>query len=275
MPSRHPQAQHLGYSASELANSPYARFFKTDVPPLAAHVKEALLVGAQPCELFPDVKLAGLLLEPGYWPMETGYGIGPDGSVQVFVLTEMTGVTPAMWDWWFAWHGSEAQRYKLWHPSAHVHAVWADGRADLQHYVGRVSKVVEYVGPERLDLNIRFVSPASLGLDETRLQQQGEVAICAKGGMAGTPVETGWLVHHLRPVAGGCEMRSRFWLGGRHVQLRGGSGWMASLVARAAAYCNPMRAQQGAELLVHCAQEMSHLATLLPELYQEFGPQKH
>jgi hypothetical protein len=273
--SRHPKALHLGYSPSELASSPYARFYKTDVPPLAEHVKHALLVGVQSCELFPDVKQACMLLEPGYWPVETGYGMGPEGSVQVFALTEMPGVTPAMWDWWFAWHGSEAQRYKLWHPRAHLHVVWADGRADLQHYVGRISNVVEYVGRERLDLTIRFVSPSSLGLDETRLQQQGEVAICARGGMAGTPVETGWLVHHLRPVAGGCEMRSRFWLGGRHVQLRSTNGWIGSLVGRAAAHFNPLTSNQGAELLVHCAQEMSHLATVLPALYQEFGHQTH
>ncbi|PIT82389.1 DAPG hydrolase family protein [Limnohabitans sp. 15K] len=272
MSIRHPKALHLGYSPSELASSPYARFFKTDVSPLADHVNEALLVGTQPSELFPDVNQARLLLNPGYWPIETGYGLGPDGSVQVFALTPMPRVTPAMWDWWFAWHGSEAQRYKLWHPRAHLHVVWADGRADLTHYVGRVSKVVEYVGPERLDLTIRFVSPASLGLDEHTLQQQGEVAICARGGIAGTPVETGWLIHHLRPVAGGCEMRSRFWLGGRHVQLRGTKGVMGSLLGRAAAYFNPLSASQGAELLVHCAQEMSHLATILPELYKEFGP---
>jgi hypothetical protein len=272
MSSSRSQALHLGYTPTELASSPYARFFKTQLPPLASHVKDALLVGAQPLALFPDVKQAHQLLDSGDWPVETGYGLGPDGSVQVFALTRMPGVTPAMWDWWFAWHGSEAQRYKLWHPRAHLHVVWADGRADLTHYVGRVSKVVEYVGPERLDLTIRFVSPASLGLDEHTLQQQGEVAICARGGIAGTPVETGWLIHHLRPVAGGCEMRSRFWLGGRHVQLRGTNGVMGSLLGRVAAYFNPLSASQGAELLVHCAQEMSHLATILPELYQEFGP---
>lgn len=58
MSSRHPKALHLDFSPSELASSPYARFYKTDEPPLAAHVKDALLVGAQPCELFLGVKQA-------------------------------------------------------------------------------------------------------------------------------------------------------------------------------------------------------------------------
>jgi len=58
MSSRYPKALHLGYSPSELASSPYARYYKTDVPPLAEHAKDTLLVGAQPCELFPGMKPA-------------------------------------------------------------------------------------------------------------------------------------------------------------------------------------------------------------------------
>jgi hypothetical protein len=58
MSSRHRKALHLGYSPSKLASSLYARFYKTDVSPLAEHAKDTLLVGAHPCELFPDVKPA-------------------------------------------------------------------------------------------------------------------------------------------------------------------------------------------------------------------------
>jgi len=266
-----PIGLHLGYSAAEMASSPYASFFNDQMAPLSDHVKEALLIGGQACELFPLVDQAAQLQAPGHWPVETGYGLGPDGSVQVFVLTPMPGVTPAMWDWWFGWHGSEAQRYKLWHPRAHIHSAWADGRSDLNHYIGRTSQVVEYVGHELLTLTIRFVAPAILGLDEARLKRQGEVAICARGGIAGTPMETGWLIHHLRPVEGGCEMRSRFWLGGHNVRPRGRDNALGRLIGGVAAKLNPLKASQAGELLVHCAQEMSHLASVLPELYQHFG----
>ena len=267
-----PNGMHLGYSATDMDTSPYAAFYRDDMAPLAEHVKEALLTGGQAYELFPLVDHADELLEPGYWPLETGFGLGPDGSVQVFALTQMPNVTPAMWDWWFAWHGSEAQRYKLWHPRAHISSKWADGRSDLNHYIGRTSQVVEYVGPELLSLTIRFVAPANMGLDENRLKRQGEVAICARGGIAGTPMETGWLIHHLRPTQNGCEMRSRFWLGGNNVRPRGMDNAIGKLLGRVAANFNPLKANQGADLLVHCAQEMNHLAGILPALYKKFGP---
>jgi len=265
---------HLGYTSAELANSPYAQFFTSDMAPLPAHVREAIAVGFQTVELLPPIESAPQLQAPGYWPVENGVTISPDGAFRVFVRTDMPGVTPAMWDWWFAWHGSQAQRYKLWHPRAHLHVAWADGRSDLQHYVGRTSHVVEYVGNQRLNLAIRFVTPASLGLDEARLQRDGEVAICARGSMAGTPMETGWLIHHVRPVQGGSEMRSRFWLAGSNIRPRGMPGAAGALLGRVAAKFAPLTANMAMELLVHCAQEMNHLKVILPDLFTTFGPGK-
>ena len=255
-----------------MASSPYARFFKPDMAPLPEHVREAIAVGLQTEELMPPVSSARALQTPGYWPVENGVTISPDGAFRVFVRTDMPGVTPAMWDWWFAWHGSEAQRYKLWHPRAHMHVAWADGRSDLHHYVGRTSHVVEYVGNQKLNLDIRFVPPASLGLDEERLKRDGEVAICARGSLAGTPMETAWLIHHVRPVPGGSEMRSRFWLAGANIRPRGMPGAAGALLGRVAAKFAPLTANMAMELLVHCAQEMNHLAGILPDLFETFGP---
>ncbi len=272
MPSVPEKDLYLGYSAAGLARSPTARFFRPEMAPLSAHVREALATGPVAHELLPPVARAGDLLDEGDWPVETGYTVAPDGSARVFVRTPMPGVTPAMWDWWFAWHGSHAERYKLWHPKAHVHVAWSDGRDDLTHYIGRTSNVVEYVGAGRMALTIRFVTPVSLGLDEARMARDGAVAICARGGIAGTPVETGWLIHHVRPVPGGAEMRSRFWLGGENVRPRGMPGPVGAVLGRAASRLSPLPPAQAADLLVHCAQEMSHLATILPDLHAAFGP---
>ena len=265
-------APYLGYSAADLAASPYARFFCAQMAGLSDPVKEALLTGPVAHELMWPVERASDLLTDGDWPVETGYSLAPDGSGRVFVRTPMPGVTPAMWDWWFGWHGSEAERYKLWHPGAHVHVSWADGLGDLGHYVGRTSNVVEYVGAARLKLSIRFVPPSELGLDGADLARGGSVVICARAGLGGTPMETGWLIHHVRPVPGGCEMRSRFWLGGRNVRPRGMPGALGSVLGGLASRFAPIGADQARDLLVHCAQEMSHLASRLPQIYAAFGP---
>ena len=263
---------HLGLTAEERAASPYRRYFNDELAPLPDHVREALAIGPQAHELLPPADRARDLQDDGYWPVETGYARAPDGAARVFVLTRMPGVTPQMWEWWFAWHGSEAQRYKLWHPRAHVHVAWADGRSDLTHYVGRTSNVVEYIGSDRLKLSIRFLRPSELGLDEAALAAKGEVAVCARGSITGGPVETGYLVHHLRPVPGGAEMRSRFWIAGSNIRPRGLTGTAANVVARAAAFASRFTPMAAADLLVHCAQEMNHLAAFLSQLHAEFGP---
>ena len=92
----HPESVHLGYTAHELATSPYARFFKPDMAPLPAHVREASAVGLQTVELLPPVASAPELQAPGYWPVENGVTVSPDGAFRVFVRTDMPGVTPAM-----------------------------------------------------------------------------------------------------------------------------------------------------------------------------------
>lgn len=262
----------LGYSAEDLACSPYARFFNPYMAPLPAHVLDALSKGCVARELLPAVTEAARLQQPGYATLETGYTIMADGSARVACLTKMPGVTPAMWDWWFAWHGSEGLRYKLWHPLAHVDVGWADGRSDLASYVGRTSNIVEYVGAACLKLRLRFVPPGELGYDESALAANGEVAICGRGGLAGLPFDAVWLVHHVRPVVGGAEMRSRFWIFGENMCLRALPGGLGRAIGLAVAQTQRQGAVQAAELLVHCAQEMNHLAALLPELYAEFGP---
>lgn len=263
---------HPGYSAVEMAKSPYARFFRPEMAPLPAHVREAILTGPVAPELTPGLEAAPALVSARDWQTGTALSFCPDGEVRVFDRTEMPNVTPAMWDWWFAWHGSEALRYKLWHPRAHVDVGWKDGRGDLEHYVGRTSHVVEYIGSTRLSGAIRFVAPSSLGIDETALEASGAVAICARIGPADMPLEAGWLLHHIRPVPGGSEMRSYFWLGGRHLASRSGGAFSSGLLRRTAKLFPKATSVPAVELLVHCAQEMNHLAGILPDVYEAFGP---
>jgi len=93
------------------------------------------------------------------------------------------------------------------------------------------------------------------------------VTICARPGSSDIPVDVGWLVHHVRSTRDGVEMRSRFWMDGRRPTLRVGK----SLADRA---LRPVAARQlpdPRDLMVHCAQEMNHLAGFLPAVYAQFG----
>ena len=265
--------QTIGYSAAELAESPYSRFFSQQMRPLPDHVQQAVLVGGVSGELMPGFDAAGTLLHADDWLVETGYSICDDREIRVSVRTLMPGVTPAMWDWWFAWHGSDSLRYKLWHPRAHVHAVWGDNRSDLTHYVGRTSHIVEYIGSSKISGAISFVPPASIGIDESRLAASGATAICARTGLEFPQLDAGWLVHYVRPVAGGSEMRSRFWMGGGFIAPRGMDTTIGKAIGRGISQIAGPTSGQARDLLVHCAQEMNHLAAILPDIYAAFGPQ--
>lgn len=238
-------------------------YWRPEVAPLADHVQAALAAGPRPVELFARSSQAAVLLEDGYQPVETGWTWTRDAGVRVNCLTPMPGVTPAMWDWWFGWHGADSDRYKLWHPGAHLAVRWADGGDARGGYVGRTSRVIEYLGAARMAFAISFVAPAAFGLDPQVLARKGQVAICARAGLDGSGFTSGAMIHQLRPTKDGCEMRSRFWMLGEDLRL-GGLGPALTRLVRP-------RREEAEALLVHCAEEMGHLAAILPALHAAFG----
>jgi len=254
---------YLGYRPADRV-TPFADFYDAEMAPLPTHVVHALEHGPQAEPMLSAFDDVAALLDNGYQHTENGYGRLRHGGFQVSVRTDMPGVDPEMWSWWFGWHGCDARRYKLWHPRAHVVARWRDG-GDGPGYVGRTSLVQEYLGSDFTSVAISFVPPPAIGLDEGRLN--GAVAICARVGSVDLPVDVGWLVHHVRPTALGSEMRSRFWMGGRHVALRGRAS-QANRVLRPVA---DRQLPDPRDLMVHCAQEMNHLAGFLPDLYRKFA----
>ncbi len=176
-----------------------------------------------------------------------------------------------MWAWWFGWHGCDTRRYKLWHPRAHLSAAWKDGQ-DIQgtdrRYIGRWSMISEYIGSTMLNAAIQFVEPASMGCPP---DSDKAVSICARLGSGDAPVDAGWFIHHIRSTRDGAEMRSRFWMGGPHIAVRNAPGMASRAVRPIASRVLGTSEATARNLLVHCAQEMNHLAGFLPELYDAFG----
>jgi len=93
--------------------------YQLPMKPIPERVERAISVGVRSA---PDVAFAGagrLLQGDG---LQDGVVRNRDGILVVACLTEMPNVTPAMWDWWFGWHLPSSERYRLWHPKAHVKA---------------------------------------------------------------------------------------------------------------------------------------------------------
>jgi hypothetical protein len=261
---------YLGYRNDD-ANTPFGKFFKPEMAALPQHVVEALQHGPQGGMALATLDDAGSVADEGYQQTENGYGTLEDGSYQVSVRTDMPGVTPAMWSWWFGWHGCDTRRYKLWHPRAHLSAAWKDGddagRQGAQRYIGRWSMISEYIGSTMLNGAIQFVAPAEMGCPP---DSDDAVAICARLGAGDAPVDVGWFVHHVRSTHDGSEMRSRFWMGGPHIAVRKAPDVASRAVRPIASRILGDPEANARNLLVHCAQEMNHLAGFLPQLYESF-----
>jgi hypothetical protein len=273
-PASYPiEPRYLGYRAADQTR-PYAKYFRPDALPMQPHVAEALLTGMAPTEYGYGVSEAARRLSaPGYHKMETGWTRLDDGTVVVACLTDMPGVTGEMWDWWMAWHSCESARYKLWHPDSHQYSAVAQNRladrslTDRERYVGNVSYVDEYVGGVLTPLAIRFVAPTTLGFEDPR---PGETVIAGRVGLSVAPVAFGWLTHQVRATSNGAQMRSRFFLDHpEHLELPGEA--VATPPPGRAPLGEADPTSLGVALLSHCAVEMNHLASFLPELYEEFA----
>ena len=64
-------------------------------------------------------------------------------------------------------------------------------------------------------------------------------------------------------------MRSRFWMGGEHVAPRSGQALTGDL-ATAGEGLRHLGEDRARSMLVHCSQEMNHLAAFLPGIFAEF-----
>lgn len=270
-PGRRP---HLGMQVGELDGKWYAKYWNPVMAPLPQHVREALALGPQAPPLCLEFDAAESLTDAGHHDLENGYSLFDDGAMHTATLTQMPGVSPAMLDWWFWWHATETQRYKLWYPRAHVYAEWSGDPTDRsvpyrERYIGGTSFVDEYVGNALGELAIRFVRPSRFGFSEDSLDPDEATAVCGVVGLSRVPLDWGYLIHHVRRVKQGSEMRSRFWMGGKYVAPREGALLSGELEA-AAEGLRMLGAEQARAMVVHCSQEMNHLAGFLPGIFAEF-----
>ena len=110
------------------------------------------------------------------------------------------------------------------------------------------------LGPEKIAINFR--NPADVGFDPEKLKDFNGTIVCA--GNEHNPV---FMCRFLRPVEGGCELRTRFWMG---YSIIGGKP--VKVIPDGTEF--PIEAAMG--LLMHNIKEFTNLAAILPEIYAEF-----
>jgi hypothetical protein len=202
------------------------------------------------------------LLTPEKLPYASGVERLADGVLHVAVLTRMPRVTPEMIAWWFGTYMQTTEHYRRWHPRDHLWMAWKNKRPGT--HVGAQHLVHETIGGRLNKLRITFVPPEEYFPDGLGAAP-GALAVCARPGLLGRPVDLGRMVHLALPRPWGCELHSRFWLGMVHArdgnrlpELLGNRPWLRRLSARTS---------MGRALLVHCHEEMTTLAGFLPELH--------
>ena len=205
-------------------------------------------------------------------------GIYRNNSNQVLVKcsTVMKGVTPKMVDWWFAWHMSKSERYKLWHPRDHISAELKEDRSsfksDKEKYIGVDSYVKEYIGKELNELCISFSEPASFGFIDLNVNE--ETAICAHVRDLKRGLSVASINHHaVQKEEGFSLMHSTFWLGMDTKFINP----LLDLVLKPIANLKLTRKflisdQLAKNLMLHCYEEMHHLSGFLPSLYKDKNP---
>ena len=267
---------YLGMRPGDLEGKPYAKYWNPEMQPLQPQVRDAVVHGDESPELAFGMDEADQLMQPGYLPLENGTAQLPNGQTFVAVLTRMPKVTGEMLEWWMGWHYMEAQRYKLWHPRCHVGNGTKEMLGDnpelsnkkkymTTHYVS------EYVGSRLENIAITFVEPKTIFKKSDDLSANGVSAlICGYVTSQDVPVTIGHLVHQIRHVEGGAEMRSRFWLGKLQFSNINPASLRNKIIGTRLVAKRVVPSSIGRDMLVHCGMEMNHLASFLPDLYADY-----
>lgn len=248
---------------ADMREKEYQFFLRDMVPPKPGVYEKIETAILSPDQALPIQRINDLFLD-GYLPGEFGYTQLDDGTLFVANLMQMPGVTVEMMDWWFAWHGLKPIRYKLWDKDEHYDISTSDPKRRRnpniplnQRYWDTVDCAVEenpIDGPHKVFIHFR--NPVDIGFNSALLNQFSGTIICAADKDA--PVV---MCHFVRPIDGGVELRTRFWMG---VSIVDGTP------VRALPPHGRIPLEVGKNVLTHNNKEFSNLAAILPELYHLF-----
>lgn len=94
--------------------------------------------------------------------------------------------------------------------------------------------------------------------------------LAVRVGLPNGLLKTTDMIHYVRPVEGGVEMRSRFWIAREFEAMAGSLGVAAALADNTLVKRVVVPKNLPRELALHCANEYSQLASFLPEVYGQY-----
>ncbi|HEV7938987.1 MAG TPA: hypothetical protein VGP18_13315 [Solirubrobacteraceae bacterium] len=214
------------------------------------------------------------LLDPALLPCETGWCVLPDGVAYVAVRTAMPNVSAKMIDWWFDWHPRDPLRYRVWHPIAHLdNSLQPASLPRAKGHWGAVHHPVEDVGTGVVHARIEFKAPTEMGMSSDALDDPRVASIvCGYAGDDRLHVRHSPMFHVFLREGNGVVLRSRFWLGASLRPYGPLGGLLKPLLNTPLVRGRALPKHLPQALATHCAEEYANLGTLLPELYERFGP---
>ncbi|MDR0468693.1 MAG: hypothetical protein LBH09_01815 [Peptococcaceae bacterium] len=247
---------------------PYAKYldYPYPNPSIPAAVAAKIAVPMTPAKALRLDRVNDLLY-PEYDADDTGYCVLEDGSGYIGETIHFPGSSREMFEWWFAWHGLEEVRYKIWDPEAHVTSSVSAGhigkRLDAslpwkERIIGTAHFTTHIARDGAYDPAVMcFVPPEIFGFDMAFAKGENLSIVAALHGKADSPLPSLSSIRVLRDAEDGFVMRIYFWQGmipvGGHCVRVGGE----------------IAIEESAYLANHCAREYNRLAFILPHIYTE------
>lgn len=244
----------------EQKRSPLYKYYELPVEPVPEEKIEEIMRMNYDVPTGVGIDDINRMFDDGYLDCEFGLFTCPDKGAVMSNITQMPKIEPEMFDWWFAWHGLDTMRYIIWDKDDHYYCqtrntdqALDDTLSFKERYLNTTHDIKEGLTdkdkPRSVELT--FVPPESVGFDPERLKAFKGTIICTPG-----PVI---MIHFLRPVDNGSELRTRFYMG----YQSNGKG-----AVRVPDF--PAIPELGRALLIHNIKEFTHLAKILPDLYAEY-----
>ncbi|CAO1629425.1 unnamed protein product [Parajaminaea phylloscopi] len=289
VPSTSYPLQQQDLYAQNLANiqgTPYEPYFHPDLyvyPEMVVPGRESINCDTQAMK--PDHSDINTLLVPAstQLPFEDAWCAYSTGQGYAASRTHFPNVTADMITWWFWWHSKESTRYSLWNPFAHKSAAssYADKFDDpklnnTEKLVGSIHHITEIIGDQELVIDIHWKRPSYFGLDESKFADAGVVAAVTGEIFIGTnsPLKAVDMIHLWYKTESGLDLRSRYFLADNirlDVPVLGKLIPIDTLANLFGIKQFVVGRKLANGLFIHDQQEMTHLASILPDVYKAFG----